>query len=92
MNELNLKKIFGETVTWHDVDRSLRKDLNQKLKKWITIYFSIYFRKHQNDREGIKKTAVDITSIINNTHSLFAENGDFLGCINPYLQIKTIFF
>lgn len=86
-----LNNFFGKDVTWRDVDNSIRKDPHQHAKKWISVYFSIYFKKHQNDQEGIEKTAIDITSIINNTHSLFAENGDFLGCINPYLQIDSIF-
>jgi len=86
-----LKNFFGERVTWQDVESTLQKDSSQQVKKWITVYFSIYFKKHQNDQDVIEKTASDITSIINNTHSIFTENGDFLGCVNPYLQIDTIF-
>jgi hypothetical protein len=86
-----LNKFFGDRVTWHDANKLLGDNENQQVKKWITLYFSIYFRKVPNDREGIEKIAIDITSIINNTHSLFTENGDFLGCVNPYLRIDTIF-
>jgi hypothetical protein len=86
-----LGDFFGETVSWGDVDNSIRNTPNQLGKKWITVYFSIYFKKHPNDTGAIENTVIDITSIINNTHSLFSENGDFLGCVNPYLHINTIF-
>jgi hypothetical protein len=90
-----LNKIFGEKVTlyditWKDVDRLIRKDPNQLGKKWITVYFSIYFKKNENDGGEIERTAIDITSIINNTHSMFEKNGDFLGCENPYLNIGVL--
>ena len=77
-----LNKIFGEKVTlyditWQDVNRLLRKDQNQLIKKWITVYFSIYFKKHENDEGEIERSAIDITSIINNTHSMFGKKWGF---------------
>ena len=86
------KKFFGERVSWSDAEKLMKNDPNELVKKWITVYFSIYFQRHENDKkEGIENIAIDLTSIINNTHSLFAENGEFLGCINPYLQINALF-
>ena len=86
------KKFFGESVSWSDAEKLMKTDPNELVKKWITVYFSIYFQRHENDKkEGIENIAIDLTSIVNNTHSLFAENGEFLGCINPYLQINALF-
>jgi hypothetical protein len=86
-----LKHFFGERVTWHDIYVILKDEENRQVKKWITVYFSIYFKKIPNDEKEIEKTIKDIIAIVNNTQSLFDDNGNFLGCINPFLQINTIF-
>lgn len=84
------KKVFGENVTWRDVNQILHSDPNTVAKKWIYVYYSIYF-SNDNDKRSIKHAAADMTLIINTTKAMFSgEMEEFMGCINPHLGIDSI--
>jgi len=68
----------------------LQRDQNAGAKKWIYVYYSIYF-PNDNDKQSIENIAADMTLIINNTKAMFfGQMEEFMGCINPYLEIDSV--
>lgn len=53
--------------------------------KWIYVSFVIYF---ETTEEGISEIAKDITNIINNTHSIINKKGEYVGYVNPHLNLN----
>lgn len=81
---------FGEKVTWNEVNRLLYQDPKAVAKKWIYVYYSIYFSK-DNPKQNIENAAADMTLIVNNTKAMFfGQTEEFVGCINPYLKIDSV--
>lgn len=85
-----LNNLINEKITWRDVNLRIQNDPNPIAKKWIYVYFSIYF-SNDNEKHAIEQAAADMTLIINNTKAVFlGQFEEFLGCVNPYLGINTI--
>jgi len=85
-----LSNFFGETVTWKEVNKILHQNPNAVAKKWIHVYYSIYFPK-ENPKQNIENAAADMTLIVNNTKAMFlGQTEEFVGCINPYLKIDSV--
>lgn len=63
-----------------------KEDVNfPKGLKWIYVSLVCYF---EGTKKEITKIAEDITNIIDNTHSIINEKGDYVGYINPYLNLN----
>lgn len=57
--------------------------------KWIRVSFVVYYDK-KIKKESIEKVANDMVMIIQNTKAVFNNKNEFLGCINPYLNINAL--
>jgi len=85
-----LKNFFSDNVTWREVNIKLQKDPTAIAKKWIHVYYSIYFSK-EHDKHKVEQAAADMTAIINNTKAMFfGQMEEFMGCVNPYLGIDSV--